>query len=195
MEEEIKRITDMKESFESFMSAIYKFHKNTLSREVVFAGMIIKKALDILDAATYAIKKYNITVQISLLRLLCDNCLAIQSAKELGLKQLMDMIQNNERVNNIMIDEEQNMSDGYLKRLVANDYPGFDKVYKFACDSVHFSKQAMASSFVKDKNGNVTPHIEVGNKGLKEAIIQNNSAMITVSKIMLDMLKSVCVGK
>jgi hypothetical protein len=107
----------------------------------------------------------------------------------------MDMIQNNERVNNIMVDEEQNMSDGYLKRLVANDYPGFDRVYRFACDSVHFSKQAMASSFVKDKNGNITPHIEVGNKELKDAIIQNNGAMVTICKIMLDMLKNVCVGK
>lgn len=195
MEEEVKKITDMKEAFDSFMNSIYKYHKNSLTREVVFAGMIIKKALDIIDAAIYSIKKYNITVQISLLRLLCDNCLAIQSAKELGLKALMDMIQNNERVNNIMIDEEQNMSDGYLKKLVAKDYPGFDRVYKFACDSVHFSKQAMASSFVKDKNGNVTPHIEVGNKELKDAIVQNNNAMITVCKIILDMLKGVCIKK
>lgn len=195
MDEELKKIGQMKETFISFMETLLKYYKNTLTREVVFAGMIIKKTLDILDASEAAIKKYNITVQISLLRLLCDNCLAIQSVKELGLKTVMDMIQNNERVNNVMVDEEQNMSDGYLKRKVAVDYPGFDKVYKFACDSVHFSKQAMASSFIKDKDGNVLPHFEVGNKEMKNTIYQNNNSMITVSKIILDMLKNVCVER
>ena len=195
MIEELKKIDDMKQKFISFVEALLKVNKNNLTREVVFAGMITKKTLDILDASSDALKKYNITVQISLLRLLCDNCLAIESAKELSLKTVMDMIQNNERVNNVMIDEEQNMSDGYLKRKVAIDYPGFDKVYKFACDSVHFSKQAMASSFIKDSNGKVKPHFEVGNKEMKNIIIQNNNSLITVSKIILDMLKSVCVEK
>ena len=139
MNEEIKRLEDMMQQMQSFMDALVKYYKNTLTREVVFAGMIIKKSLDILDSLEYALRKYNITVQISLLRLLCDNCLAIQSVIELGLKQVMDMIQNNERVNNYMVSEEQNMSDGYLKRLVDDTYPGFGRVYKFACDSVHFS--------------------------------------------------------
>jgi len=195
MDEEIKKLNQMKDTFIAFMESLLKYYKNALTREVVFAGMIIKKTLDILDAAEAAIKKYNITVQISLLRLLCDNCIAIQSVKELDLKTVMDMIQNNERVNTIMIDEEQNMSDGYLKRKVAIDYPGFDKVYKFACDSVHFSKQAMASSFIKDKDGNILPHFEVGNKEMKNIILQNNNSMVTVSKIILDMLKDVCVER
>lgn len=193
MEEELKKISSMKETFISFMEALLKYYKNALTREVVFAGMITKKTIDILDASMFALKKYNITVQISLLRLLCDNCLAIQSVKELGLKSVMDMIQNNERVNNVMVDEEQNMSDGYLKRKVKEDYPGFDKVYKFACDSVHFSKQAMASSFIKKSDGSVVPHFEVGNKEMKDSIIQNNNSMLTVAKIILDMLKKVCL--
>lgn len=195
MNEEVKKLEEMKEKINSFMDALAKYYKNNLTREVVFAGMILKKTLDILDSSENALKKYNITVQISLLRLLCDNCLAIQSVKELGLKTVMDMIQNNERVNNYMVSEEQNMSDGYLKRLVDETYPGFGKVYRFACDSVHFSKQAMATTFVKDSNGNVTPHVEVGNKELKESLISNNGSVITVSKIIIDMLKSVCLDK
>ena len=195
MNEEIKRLEEMKSTIESFMDALAKYYKNNLTREVVFSGMILKKSLDIIDSAENALKKYNITVQISLLRLLCDNCLAIQSVKELGLKTVMDMIQNNERVNNYMVTEEQNMSDGYLKRLVDETYPGFGKVYKFACDSVHFSKQAMATTFQKDKNGNIIPHVEVGNKELKESLVSNNNSLITVAKIILDMLKNVCIGK
>ena len=195
MNEEIKKLEDMKQMITSFMDALAKYYKNILTREVVFSGMILKKSLDILDSAENALKKYNITVQISLLRLLCDNCLAIQSVKELGLKTVMDMIQNNERVNNYMITEEQNMSDGYLKRLVDDTYPGFGKVYKFACDSVHFSKQAMATTFKKDKDGNIVPFVEVGNKELKDSLVSNNNSMIKVSKIILDMLKGVCISK
>ena len=69
MNEEIKRLEDMMQQMQSFMDALVKYYKNTLTREVVFAGMIIKKSLDILDSLEYALKKYNITVQISLLRL------------------------------------------------------------------------------------------------------------------------------
>lgn len=195
MNDEVKKLEEIKESLQSFMDALAKYYKNSLTREVVFSGMILKKSLDILDSAEYALKKYNITVQISLLRLLCDNCLAIQSVKELGLKTVMDMIQNNERVNNYMISEEQNMSDGYLKRLVDETYPGFGRVYKFACDSVHFSKQAMATTFKKDSKGNIIPHVEVGNKELKDSLISNNGSLITVAKIIMDMLKSVCIDK
>ena len=103
------------------------------------------------------------------------------------------MIQNNERVNNYMVSEEQNMSDGYLKRLVDDTYPRFGRVCKFACDSVHFSKHAMATTFLKDKDGTITPHVDVGNKELKDALIANNGSIITVSKIILDMLKKVCI--
>ena len=184
MNEEVKKLEEQKNTLEAFMDALAKYYKNTLTREVVFAGMILKKSIDIIDSAIYTLKKYNITVQISLLRLLCDNCLAIQSVKELGIKQVMDMIQNNERVNNYMVTEEQNMSDGYLKRLVDDKYPGFGRVYKFACDSVHFSKQAMATTFVKDKDGRIIPHVEVGNKELKDSLISNNASIITVSKLL-----------
>ena len=96
MNEEIKRLEDMMQQMQSFMDALVKYYKNTLTREVVFAGMIIKKSLDILDSLEYALRKYNITVQISLLRLLCDNCLAIQSVIELGIIKVMDLINNNE---------------------------------------------------------------------------------------------------
>ena len=195
MIEELKKIEEMKNKFISFSEFILKENNNHLTKEVVFAGMIIKKTIDILDASCDALKKYNVNVHISLLRLLCDNCLAIQSVKELSVETVMDMIQNNERVNNVKIDEEQNMSDGYLKKKVSMTYPGFDKVYKFACDSVHFSKQAMTSSFITEKDGKYKPHFEVGNKEMKDVIFQNNNSLIKVSKIILDMLIKVCCQK
>lgn len=137
-------------------------------------------------------KNYIISVQISLLRLLCDNCLAIQSALELGLKEFMDLITTNQKVSNIMIDEEQNMSDGYLKRLVSKTYPGFDRLYNFACEGVHFSKQALGSAFSEDK-GKVSMHIQVGNKEMKSEMVNNNSQLITLCKVIMDMLKRVCL--
>ena len=114
MKEETEKLEAMQKQLQEFMDRIYARH-GSLTREVVFAGMIIKKTMDILSVSAYALKNYIISVQISLLRLLCDNCLAIQSALELGLKQVIDLITNNQKVSAVMVDEEQNMSDGYLK--------------------------------------------------------------------------------
>ena len=102
----------------------------------------------------------------------------------------MDMINNNEQVNQIMINEEQNMSDGYLKRKVSEQYKGFDKLYKFACEGVHFSKQAIGGAFTETENG-IALNIEPGNKELKNTIIANNQSMITVCKVIIDMLKGI----
>ncbi len=187
MNEEVKKLDDMINLLEGFMSKIYDKY-NELSREVVFSAMIIKKTIDILWTAKHTLKDGIITVQISLLRLLCDNCLAIQSVYELDLKTVMDMMNNNQKVNTIMIDSEQNMSDGYLKRKVSEKYNGFDKLYRFACEGVHFSKQALGGAFKEDKNGKIRMTMTPGNKELKEELIMNNKSMITLSKVIMDML-------
>lgn len=193
MRSEIEKLESMHKELQKFMDNVYLHHKS-FTREVVFAGMIIKKTMDILSTASYTLKNNIISVQISLLRLLCDNCLAIQSAIELGLKEVIDLITNNQKVSNIMVDEEQNMSDGYLKRLVSKTYPGFDKLYNFACEGVHFSKQALGSAF-NEENGKISMNIKVGNKELKDEIIYNNSQMITLCKVIMAMLKRVCIDK
>lgn len=191
MKEETEKLEAMQKQLQEFMDRIYARH-GSLTREVVFAGMIIKKTMDILSVSAYAFKNYIISVQISLLRLLCDNCLAIQSALELGLKQVIDLITNNQKVSAVMVDEEQNMSDGYLKRLVSKTYPGFDRLYNFACEGVHFSKQALGSAF-SEENGKISMNIKVGNKELKSELIYNNSQMIVLCKVIMDMLKRVCL--
>jgi len=193
MRMEIQKLDEMHKELQRFMDSVYLRHKS-LSREVVFAGMIIKKTMDILSTASYTLKNNIISVQISLLRLLCDNCLAIQSAIELGLKEVIDLITTNQKVSNVMVDEEQNMSDGYLKRLVSKSYPGFDKLYNFACEGVHFSKQALGSAF-SEKNGEISMNIEVGNKELKKDVIYNNTQMLTLCKVIMAMLKRVCIDK
>lgn len=191
MKEETEKLEAMQKQLQEFMDRIYARH-GSLTREVVFAGMIIKKTMDILSVSAWALKNYIISVQISLLRLLCDNCLAIQSALELGLKQVIDLITNNQKVSAVMVDEEQNMSDGYLKRLVSKTYPGFDRLYNFACEGVHFSKQALGSAF-SEENGKISMNIKVGNKELKSELIYNNSQMIVLCKVIMDMLKRVCL--
>ncbi len=190
MNEEIKKIDDMIELLKNVMGKIYDKYKD-LSREVVFSAMIIKKTIDILAMSKHALKDSIITVQISLLRLLCDNCLAMQSVFELDLKTVMDMMNNNQKVNTIMIDEEQNMSDGYLKRKVSESYPGFDRLYKFACEGVHFSKQAIGGAFKEDKNGKLQMNMNPGNKELKDELLMNNKSMITLCKVIIDMLKKI----
>ncbi len=99
------------------------------------------------------------------------------------------MMNNNQKVNTVMIDEEQNLSDGYLKRKVSEKYSGFDKLYRFACEGVHFSKQALGGAFKEDKNGKLKMNITPGNKELKEELLMNNKSMITLCKVMIDMLK------
>ena len=195
-DEELKKITEIKTAMQDFMVSIYNRFQ-CRSKEVVFTGMIIKKSIDILSVAEYAFKNNIITVQISLLRLLCDNCLAIESGILLGLDKLMELIMSNQRANQIIINEEteETMNDGYLKRMVAEDYPGFDKVYKFACEGVHFSKQTIKGTFkdnINDKFDISCINMKPGNPELKEELVKNNKAMITIGKIIIDMLKRVC---
>lgn len=191
MKEEIKKLEIIQDDFEHFMDLIYRKH-NTANKQVIFAAMIIKKANDILNTAIHTLKGYVISVQISLLRLMCDNCLAIQSAMELGLDKYIEMIDSNQKINTIMVDEEQAMTDGYLKRLVAKTYKGFDKLYNFACEGVHFSKQALTSTIIKE-NGTLKLNIKPGNKDLKKELISNNGQMITLCKVIKDMLMKICL--
>ena len=189
MNEEIKNIDAVIEDLENLLMIIQKKYKSITNRRVVFSAMIIKKTKDILDAAKYAIKSYNMTIQISLLRLLCDNCLALEAAKLVGVDSYVDMIDENKRVSDIIVDEEteQNMSDNYLKKLVDKDYKGFSKLYNFACESVHFSKQAMSNAFFND-NGKINLNLDVGNKKLKDIMLSNNKQMIILSKVVKNML-------
>lgn len=191
MNEEVKKLDDMIENLNNFMIAISKNYRNKLTREVLFSGMVIKKTIDILETSKYVLRNYLITVQTSLLRLLCDNCLAIQSVKELDLKTVMDMIENKQQVNQVMVDDEQNMSDGYLKRKVSESYQGFDRLYKFASQGVHFSNQTLASILSYDKDNNIKLNVSVGNKELKEEVINNNERMITLTKIIIRMIKEI----
>ena len=194
MNDEELKLDAVAKELKDLMKYIYSVHKSLTKVEVAFSAMIIKKAIDIIDTAKYALKKYNITIQISLLRLLCDNCLAIEAAKEIGLSNYVEMVNNGQRVSDIIVDEdtEQNMSDGYLKKNVAKEYKGFDKLYNFACESVHFSKQAMANVFVKEDN-KIKINIEPGNKNQKEVIIKNNSQMIILCKVIKNMLMKLCL--
>lgn len=187
---EINNIEDMKNYLQEFVKAVY-IKYNGITKEVAFTGMIVKKTVDILTSAEFVYKKNIITVQISLLRLLCDNCLAIESAIELGIPMVMNIIENNQRVNDVLIDEENYMTDGYLKRKVAEQYPGFDKLYRFASESVHFSSQAITSAFITDNDGKQKLSVKEGNPELKEELKSNQDSMITLSKIIIDMLKKV----
>ena len=79
--------------------------------------------------------------------------------------------------------------------MVGEDYPGFDRVYKFACEGVHFSKQTIKGTFkdtASDKFDISSINFKPGNPELKEELIKNNNAMITVAKIIIDMLKRLC---
>ena len=189
MKEDIEKLDKLICDMQMLMKYIYKEIKEFDIR-VMFSAMIIKKTIDNLTCAKYVLRNSIATVQISLLRLLCDNCLAIESAKELGLERMMELIKNNEQVNQIMIDDEQNMSDGYLKRQVSLRFPKFDKIYRFACEGVHFSQQALSFAFEKTENGaklNMNP----GNKDMKETMLSVNNNIVIVTNIIGSMLKEV----
>lgn len=181
---------DVKLLINNYMRSLRKKYK-TNSNEVIFSAMIIKKTIDILDVIEYTTKKNIITVQISLLRLLCDNAIAIEACNYLGLDEYMKMMLQNQKPSDIMIDEEQNLSDGLLKRRVSEKYVGFAKVYNFASSGVHMSKQTLRG-IIRNDGDKPELSIEVGNPNLKEEIkINNNSAQILV-KVILDMLKKLC---
>lgn len=161
------------------------------SNEVIFSSMIIKKTIDILDVLEYVTKKNIITVQISLIRLLCDNALAIEACNYLSLDEYMNLIYQNQKPSDVMIDEENNLSDGMLKRRVAEKYPGFAKVYNFASSGVHLSKQAL-SGIIKDDGERQELEVVVGNANLKDEIKMNNNSVNTLVKVIIDMLRKLC---
>ena len=90
-----------------------------------------------------------------------------------------------------MIDEENNLSDGMLKRRVAEKYPGFAKVYNFASSGVHLSKQAL-SGIIKDDGERQELEVVVGNANLKDEIKMNNNSVNTLVKVIIDMLRKLC---
>ncbi len=189
MKEEIEKLDKLISDMQMLMKFIYK-QIGEFDNRVMFSAMIIKKTIDNLTVAKYVLRNNLITVQISLLRLLCDNCLALESANELGLSKVMEIISNNEQVNQVMISEEQNMSDGYLKRKVSDKFNKFDKIYRFACEGVHFSKQALSFAFLKTENG-VKLNVEPGNKDLKDKMITINNNIVVVTNIIGSMLKEI----
>ena len=192
MKEEIEKLDKLIESMQMLMKYIYK-EINEYNDKVIFSAMILKKTIDILTTSKYVLRNYLMSVQVSLLRLLCDNCLALQSVKELGIEKVMELINNNQQVNQIMVDEEQNMSDGYLKRKVSETYHSVDKIYRFACEGVHFSKQAISFAFTKDNNI-PTFNMEPGNKDMKEKMLTNNNNIVVVSNIIGSMLKEIILN-
>lgn len=183
----IDSLKELNKMIEAFTTLSITINKNfpIKSRYAVFANMIIKKSIDILTTAKFVVKNNIITVQISLLRLMCDNALAIEAATILGVDEMMDMINEGVRPSSVMIDEENNMSDGYLKSCVSKKYNGFSRLYNFACDAVHFSKQTVLGIMQTLENDS---EIKAGNPELKQNIIQNNQQMITLSKVIIDML-------
>lgn len=190
MKESIQKINEMQEYLQKYFENIVKVNRG-YNKKVVFAGMIIKKSVDILSTETHCLKNYIVSVQISLLRLMCDNCLALQSALELGVEEVYDIMYRNGRVSDVMLNDEQNMSDGYLKKQVAKEYKGFDKLYNYACNSIHFSKQALSSSWSKDKDGKIVPITDAGNKEFKAEIISNNDNLLLLCKVIIDMLNRI----
>ena len=189
LKEEIEKLDKLIDDMQMLMKYIYK-KINSYDNRVVFSAMIIKKTIDILTTSKYVFRNYLISVQISLLRLLCDNCLALESVNQLGLEKVMELINSHQQVNQIMIDEEQNMSDGYLKRKVAEKFQTFDKIYRFASEGVHFSQQAISLAFTKDENGSKI-NVDPGNKELKDKMIIINNNIIVVSNIIGSMLKEI----
>ena len=181
---------DVKLLLNNYMKILRRKYK-TSSNEVIFSSMIVKKTIDILDVIEYTTKKNIITVQISLLRLLCDNAIAIEACNYLGLDEYMKIILENGKPSDVMIDEEQNLSDGLLKRRVSEKYVGFAKVYNFASSGVHMSKQTL-SGIVKTDGEKQGISIEVGNPNLKEEIKINNKSADTLVKVIVDMLKKLC---
>ena len=52
--------------------------------------------------------------------------------------------------------------------------------------------RALGSAF-SEENGKISMNIKVGNKELKSELIYNNSQMIVLCKVIMDMLKRACL--
>ena len=167
---------------------------------VVFATLVVKKTIEILYTASYAYSNKLYDVLFSLIRMLQDNCLAIEAASELGFKSYMTYIGNNEPINtktippkfrdNNPLNPDNLMTDGHLRDMVDKKYKGFGYLYKTTSRSIHFNGQSFNLIMRKKENGNKELYFEVGNKGqeYKEKFSWASDTIVKLSKIIFDML-------
>lgn len=167
---------------------------------VVFATLVVKKTIEILYTASYAYTNKLYDVLFSLIRMLQDNCLAIEAASELGFKSYMTYIGNNEPINTKTIppkyrDNNPNnpnnlMTDGHLRDMVGKRYKGFSNLYRATSRSIHFNGQSFNLIMRKNEDDKRELYFEIGNKGqdYKEQFQNAVNIIITLSKIIFDML-------
>ena len=168
---------------------------------LIFASMVTKKTIEILYTASYAYTNRLLDVLFSMIRLLQDNCLAIESAKELGFLTYIKCIQVNQPINLQTIPEKyrdnnpnnpQNlMTDGHVRDMIGKQYKGFINVYRFTSKSVHFNGQSFNLIMIPDEDGKRKLTFEIGNKEkfFEKNFIWAKSTIITLAKIIFDMLQ------
>ncbi len=193
----LEKIKEIKQEIKDFMPNNFKGYKDfsNIGLNIYFSAAVIQKTIDIVDSFEYAYKNKILSVQTSLLRLLCDNCVFLMALYPkdkggIGLNDAYMYLQEGKQLNTYLVPDKldfdgkpQYMVDGYLKRLVDELYPGFAKIYNYASKSVHFSFDAIRRSAINlGKNGEI---ILVSNKDNKHEIsIEGNEEKTTVTKIV-----------
>ena len=168
---------------------------------LIFAKMVTKKTIEILYTASYAYTNRLLDVLLSMIRLLQDNSLAIESAKELGFKTYIKCLIDNKPINLQPIPEKyitnnpnnpQNlMTDGHVRDMIGKQYKGFINVYRFTSKSVHFNGQSFNTILIPDEEGNKKLTFGIGNKEkyLEKNFIWSKATIETLAKIIFDMLQ------
>ncbi len=165
-----------------------------------FMSAIAKKAVDIIDGIIDASEKNNISVQISLMRLLIDCCLATKASSIIGIDRCVGLIKRGKKFGDYRNKEDdRKLTDSYLKKEIDKDFNDFEKLYDWACKGVHFSDLALKSLFVPiiipSGEKVLTLDLKIGNNELASAILTNCKTTETIGRLIIAMMEKYMVQK
>lgn len=157
----------------------------------LFIFAILKRSLDIVDAFTYSVEKFNLNVQVPILRLEIDNCLLLKLGSILsqqGKDILQEVYNDNSEIKKFKYNGK-NLSENKLAELISEEHESFKELYKFTCKAVHFTRFNMKSCVSSIGDMKLKINMAIGNKDKSRDILINAASFINVSKILFNMIE------
>lgn len=170
---------------------IYK-NEPTVNDRNLFLFSVIKRAIDVIDTFNYATRTYNLNTQLPLLRLQIDNCLILKAAiilkdeKTIYFEVTEPKFQIKNYKHPVTGDK---LSERGLAKDISNQFPDFLSLYSFCCNFVHFSRKAIHATVSAKSPLTFCVDVSVGNKDLKEDVLNNANSMIAVNKVLARLIE------
>lgn len=187
----VQRLSEQQAALIEVSEEIY-INEPTVNDRNLFLFSVIKRAIDVIDTFIYATKTYNLNTQLPLLRLQIDNCLILKAAIILKNEKTIyfESMEPKFQIKNYKHPvTNQKLSERGLAKEISEQFPDFLSLYSFCCDFVHFSRKAIYATVSAKPPLTFCVNVKVGNKDLKEDILNNANSMIAVNKVLAHLIE------